>query len=199
MGPSRLSRVTLFSALALLVSVSAAQAEVYRYVKDGQVFYGDRMPESGHQSGHSVLNKQGVVFKEVLSRDEQRQKTLALEEQEQQDFRDRALLETFGSEDDLVLARNRRLALLDIQMAQIDSQAESLCARAIDIKERIKVQEADASNEDGPVNLQTDLSQARIKLNSTLAVLNDKMIERNNMATQFVADMKRYRELKVQR
>ena len=199
MGPSRLSRVTLISALALFVSVSAAQAEVYRYVKDGQVFYGDRMPESSHQSGHSVLNKQGVVFKEVLSRDEQRQKTLALEKQEQQDYRDRALLETFGSEDDLVLARNRRLALLDIQIAQIDSQAESLSERAVDIKERIKVHGLDSDSNDAPVNLYSELSQARIKLNSTLAVLNDKMIERNNMATQFVSDMKRYRELKVQR
>ena len=199
MGLLRLPRVIPVSALALLVSLSTAKAEVYRYVKDGQVFYGDRMPESTHQNGHSVLNKQGVVFKEVLSRDEQRQKIRALEEKEQQEFRDRALLDTFGTEDDLVLARNRRLALLDIQIAQIDSQAEALCARAIDIKERIKVQEVDASNEDGSANLQTDLSQARTKLNSTLAVLNDKMIERNNMATQFVADMKRYRELKVQR
>lgn len=199
MGPVRLSRIIRFSALALFAFLSAAQAEVYRYVKDGQVFYGDRMPEASHQSGHSVLNKQGVVFKEVLSRDEQRQKTLAIEKKEQQDFRDRALLETFGSEDDLVLARNRRLALLDVQIAQIDSQAESLCTRAVEIKERIKIHDMDAGSEDVALSLHSDLSQARIKLNSTLAVLNDKMIERNNMATQFVADMKRYRELKVRR
>lgn len=199
MGSLRLSRVIHVSALVLLVTVSNAHAEVYRYVKDGQVFYGDRMPGSTHQSGHSVLNNQGVVFKEVLSRDEQRQKVRALEEKEQREFRDRALLNTFGSEDDLVVARNRRLALLDIQIAQVDGRAESLSVRVVDLKERIKVQEAGAGNEQATSHLQVDLTHARAKLNSTLVVLNDKMIERNNMATQFVFDMTRYRELKAQR
>lgn len=198
MEVARLSRILCFSALSLSAWMSTANAEVYRYVKDGQVFYGDRMPSSNHQSGHSVLNKQGVVFKEVLSRDEQRQVANAKKEVERLESRDRALLDTFGNEDDLVLARNRRLTLLDIQIGQIDSRAESLCTRAIEIKNRIKMQEAEASDSELRGGLHTELNQARAKLNSTLIVLNKKMIERNNMASQFVADMNRFRELKAQ-
>ncbi|MFK8074975.1 MAG: DUF4124 domain-containing protein [Granulosicoccus sp.] len=199
MEPTPLSRVISFGAVALLLPLSTAQAEVYRYVKDGQVFYGDRMPEPTHQNGHSVLNKQGVVFREVLSRDERRQKLRALEEREQLDSRDRALLDTFRTEDELVLAHDRRLALLDTQMEHIASQAESFRVRAVDIKQRIKVQEGDASYENNSSGLYRDLSQAHTRLSSSLAILNAKVIERNKMAARFLAERERYRELKARR
>lgn len=196
MKVERLPLMLCCGALALSVWISAANAQVYRYEKDGQVVYGDRMPVS-NQSGHSVLNKHGVVFERVLSRDEQRQLEKEREKARQKEIQDRTLLHTFGSEADIALVRNRRLAMIDVQIEQVDSKAASLRARSVDLETRIKLQEANSGRGQAPEHMYAELIQTRSHFRNTLVVLNEKMIDRNNMASKFVADMNRYRELRA--
>jgi len=101
-----LNKVILSSAtfpvctLALMLLVGAAQADVYRYHEDGSITYGDRAPMSSKGKGHSVLNNQGVVLENVLSREERREQRRKEREAERLRIRDRTLLDTFTTEEE---------------------------------------------------------------------------------------------------
>ena len=93
---------------------------VYRYEEKGEVIYQDRAPSSNQDNGHSILNKQGVVLKQVLSREERREARKKAEETRLSKIRDRALLATFTTEDDLIRTRDDRMGMIDGLISRLD-------------------------------------------------------------------------------
>lgn len=107
--------------LFLALTAFQAQAATYRWVdENGKVHYGDVLPSQVPSKGNAELDKQGRVRKEnargtytpeerrrleearVRQEDEKRQ-------EEAQRRRDKALLTTFVSEDEIDLSRDRAL------------------------------------------------------------------------------------------
>jgi len=192
-------RTAACGVLALLFFASTAQAEVYRYKEDGAVTYGDRAPMSASGTGHSVLNNQGVVLEKVLSREERREQRRKEQEAERMRVRDRTLLDTFTTEEDLIRTRDDRVGLVDGLIGQLDDRIALEKSRLLTVTERILQQE----QADGAGNAQPDLYEEQTRINDNIekawSLKDEKSLERRETVTRFENDLQRYRELKGER
>lgn len=122
------SRLLTFSALVFAVTLLPAQAASFKKWQDenGQWHYGPTIPPEYRDKEHSVLNERGILIErkeraktpEEIERDKALQ-ALRLEQQklkQEQEARDRILLNLYRNEDDLVMARDGKLTQLDSQI-----------------------------------------------------------------------------------
>ena len=196
-------RRTAFSALAgaLLLCAGAAHADMYRWVDgNGRVHYSDTQPSTYQKSGGTELSKQGNVVKRTQSEAERRaeaerqaeQKRVQLALQKQAQF-DRALTQTYTSEAEIDLARDRalehhRLAIngASIRSKAVEANLHELGARIASIEKAGR-----------PVssNLKDQLDQAnRENLELRRVILNNEeaMVQ---VSEKYAADKVRFREL----
>ncbi len=192
-------RTVACGSLVILLFASAAQAEVFRYKEDGSITYGDRAPMSASGTGHSVLNNQGVVLEKVLSREERREQRRKDQEAERMRIRDRTLLDTFTTEEDLIRTRDDRVGLVDGLIGRLDDRIALQKSRLLTVTERILQQE----QAKGAGNAQPELYEEQTRINdnieNTWSLIDAKSIERRETVTKFDDDLQRYRELKGER
>ena len=188
-------------AAALLLSVGAAQATMYRWVDgNGRVHYSDTPPTTYRKSGGAELSKQGNIIKRTQSEAERRaeaeraaeQKRIQAQQNKQAQL-DRALTQTYTSEAEIDLARDRALEhhRLAIKGAEIRSKAVE--ANVAELKARI----ANIEKAGRPVspNLKEQLAQAsRESLDLKRTILNNEeaMLQ---VREKYAADKLRFREL----
>jgi hypothetical protein len=190
----------LIAALALPARAEQGNVRMYKCVDSvGKVYYSDKMnPDCGQGS---ELNRQGVVMpkkkKEVASpgqpsktdAEEPRSKTA-----KEQDRRDRALMATYTSEEEIDAARERSLAMpaqgtknvelklekTNLQLSELKQQAEALAAQKKPLPAQL-LEEVHASQKQIAA-LEADLVQRKAQSEST--------------RVKFEADKQRFRELK---
>ena len=195
-------RVALLGAAALGVLLFAATTRadtVYKYEERGLVTYQDRAPSSSQDNGHAILNDQGVVLERVLSREQRREARKAERQAELARIRDRALLATFTTEEDLLRTRDDRIGMIDGLISRLDDRIRILSERLAVIDKRVQMQEKSM----GPGNAQESLygEQRSIQRNieNAWSLIDSKAAERAELAEKFDADLIRYRELKAER
>ncbi|MBU1263468.1 MAG: DUF4124 domain-containing protein [Gammaproteobacteria bacterium] len=192
-----------FSALTvvLLLSAGVAHAQMYRWVDgNGRVHYSDTPPTTYRKSGGAELSKQGNIIKRTQSEAERRaeaeraaeQKRIQAQQNKQAQL-DRALTQTYTSEAEIDLARDRALEhhRLAIKGAEIRSKAVE--ANVAELKARI----ANIEKAGRPVspNLKEQLAQAsRESLDLKRTILNNEeaMLQ---VREKYAADKLRFREL----
>lgn len=184
--------------LCLLGGVlGVAQAEsVYRWDDKGVLTYQDRAPDSQQDDGHAVLNNQGVVLREVLSREERRQQLKLERERELARIRDRALLATFTTEEDLIRTRDDRIGMIDGLISRLDDRIRILSERLGVVDKRIEVQEElrDGKAQD---SLYAEQDSIQRNIENAWSLIDAKATERAELAEKFEADLLRYRELRA--
>lgn len=190
-----------------LITLDPAVAATYRWVdQHGKVQYGDVMPPSQAGQGHTELDKQGRVLKEIkrtkLTPEERQRQTEAAarqaeekRKQEEQRRRDMALLATYTSEKEIDLARNRAIELENLNIrglqTRMDAAAGKLSyANAYLIRYRTAGQAAPASYTQMRDEAQAELAQIGEALR-----LRNKAIE--DIQIRFEEDERRYMELKA--
>ena len=188
-------------AAALLLAAGTAQATMYRWVDgNGRVHYSDTPPTTFQKSGGAELSKQGNVIRRTQSEAERQaeaerraeQKRIEVEQGKQAQL-DRALTQTYTTEAEVDLARDRALAhhKLAIKGAEIRSRAVE--ANLAELKARI----ATAEKAGRPVspNLKEQLDQVtRESLDLKRTILNNEeaMVQ---VGEKYAADKLRFREL----
>jgi hypothetical protein len=194
---------TAFSALAviLLLGAGTAQAAMYRWVDgSGRVHYSDTPPSTYNRSGGVEMNKQGNIIKRTQSEAERRaeaerqaEEKRIQQEQQQQAQRDRALTQTYTTEAEIDLTRDRALEnhKLVINGAKIRSKAVD--ANLAELRERI----ARITKAGRPIspNLKEQLEQATREsqeLQRTIQSNEDAMVQ---VREKYEADKLRFREL----
>ena len=121
-------RFTLFTlSVALLSCVFSAQAKMYKWVdENGDMHFGDKIPQKYLAKEHDELNEHGMKVKHKEAeknakekaeeqRLEQEREKVALEEQKKKKL-DRVLLDAYDSENDLLIARDSRLDAVATQI-----------------------------------------------------------------------------------
>jgi Domain of unknown function (DUF4124) len=199
--------------LALLAGAADAQQpsnkekKLYRWVdKNGQVHYGDSVPAEYAEQDRDVLNKQGVrvgreegiitpeeaaakAAEEKTARDEQKRK-----------LRDRVLLQTYQSVQELEVLRDNRLDLVDSQLTIQEQSLSNLRAQRAQIQ-RIAARYApinkDPAADELPDEVAADLAQSANDIETQQANLVKRREERENIRQTFEADIKRYQELRA--
>lgn len=185
--------------LALQPSMSVQAETVYRLQEGGGVVYQDRAPTSSQDNGHSVLNKQGVVLRQVLSREERRVARLRAEEVRLSKIRDRALLATFTTEEDLVRTRDDRIGMIDGLISRLDDRIRILSDRLAVLDSRIGTFEEQRGEGEAPKTLYLEKESIKRNIENAWTLIDAKSEERNTLVDRFDSDLVRYRELKVER
>lgn len=195
---------------ALLASSAAVEsAKLYRWVDDeGNIYYSDQVPPSEVEKERAVLDRHGMKVDEVeqaKSREQlllEHQRHLELErlrkEQQrliaEQEAKDRILLRTFGSEEDITLARDNRLNALDVNIQILKSNVQ----RAKDQLAYLQKQAANLERQGKKIDkgLAEDIDRFRTKLRVHYGDIIAKEQEKEAIFAEYGKGMERFRELK---
>lgn len=192
-----------FSALlaALLLSAGTAQATMYRWVDgNGRVHYSDTPPMTYQQSGGAEMSKQGNIIRRTQSQAERRaeaarqaeQKRIQQEQQKQAQL-DHALTQTYTTEAEIDLARDRALEHHKLAIKGAEIRGKAVEANLTELKTRI----ANIEKAGRPVspNLQEQLDQATresLDLKHTILTNEEAMVQ---VSEKYAAGKARFREL----
>ena len=186
--------------LLLLGGAGAPAAEtVYKYEDQGLITYQDRAPSSSQDNGHVILNQQGVVLRQVLSRQERRELRKREREAELARIRDRALLATFTTEEDLLRTRDDRIGMIDGLISRLDDRIRILSERLAVVDKRVQMQEKSLGAGKAQESLYGEQRSLQRNIENAWSLIDSKAAERSELATKFDDDLERYRELKSER
>jgi len=197
--------LTGITAVLLCAPQAASMAGIKCWTNDeGVRECGDRVPPEYAQQGHEVLNETGVTVKEQerakteaeIEAEKRRRELEAERERREREraARDRVLLATFATEDDLLLARDSRIGAIDARIAQI----REILANLEDSRERLRAKAAgeERSGRSLSEKLQQDLADLREDVQHHRDAIAKLEAEKEEIRARFAKDLARYRELK---
>ena len=183
------------------------QKKLYRWVdKNGQVHYGDSVPAEYAEQDRDVLNRQGVkVGREegTITPEEAKAKAAedkAARDEQKRKLRDRVLLQTYQSVQELEVLRDNRLDLVDAQLTIQEQSLSNLRAQRAQIQRtaaRFAPVNTDAAAQPLPEELATDLERSASDIQTQETNLVRRREERENIRQTFEADIVRYKELRA--
>jgi hypothetical protein len=208
--------------LALLAAAAAAAAAdtrpgnrsgerpvtVYKWVDEtGTVHYGDVIPPQYADQDKTILNGRGMQIGKIEGRKTPEQMAAeaekkALEAKAQSELqhekdRDRHLLATYASVEEIELLRDRRVEIIDVQSGVTQQLIDQLKAHETQLvaqAERFRPYNPTASNM-VPDRLAEELVRLETDLHAQLRNLAVKQKEAAELKAQFAADIARYKEL----
>lgn len=198
---------TFASAAALAAQTDRTREAFYR-CKDakGQTLYGDSMPFGCNGFDTEVLNANGMVLR-TIEGDQSRASRLSREASERSSVqamqqrlqRDRMLLETYLSVEDIERLRDQRLELLAAQYRATEQTIKNMRER----QSRIETQVArfkPYSDKPGAPAVPDHLAEEMVNTVNGMRVYQESLeknrAEQADVKSSFGADIKRFRELK---
>ena len=197
--------------LAMLAGAADAQSgserkKLYRWVdKNGQVHYGDSVPPEYAEQDRDILNNQGVpVGREEGTITPEEAAAIAAAEQAARDekkrkLRDRVLLQTYQSVQELEVLRDTRLELVDAQLTIQEQSLANLRAQRAQIQRQAARYAPLNKDEDAaplPEEIEKDLERSANDIATQEANLIKRRDEREMIRLTFEADIERYKELR---
>jgi hypothetical protein len=204
-------RYSIFA--AALLAAGAVQAEtVYKWVDDdGVTHYGDSIPAEYSESRHSVLNEQGVelsVFEGALTPEEREQKRITTEaavaakrKQEKSQLRDRVLLSTYLSTQEIEALRDRRIELVQAQIHVTEIYLDNLRSKLGKLeKESQRYSPYNTDPKAKPIDekLARELADTIDSIMLYERTLKGSETEQQRLQQKFSEDIDRFVELKTQ-
>jgi hypothetical protein len=192
-------------ALALAVVCAGAEAALYRWVDDqGIVHYTDTLPPGQADKGHTEITEGGIRVRTVppaktpeeLARERELERLRAQQERllEEQRTADRVLLTTFRSDDDILMARDGKLATIDamIQVTRnnIRRQQEWLAGL------RREAADLERAGKPVPNRLRENITGAERAIGGAYETILQREHQKESIREGFERDLKRFRELK---
>jgi hypothetical protein len=189
--------------LLALISLPAS-AGMYKWVDEhGVTHYGDTIPPQYAGQGTAELSKKGLVIKRTeraltaeerkTREEEEARKKEAQEKARERERRDRALLDTYTSEKEIDLVRDRNL-----QQSQLQIQSSELRIRQVQNRLAGLRAQADAAKGNGrpvPPDVLQDIQNAEQEIQRLQNNIRQRQQEMDAIRARFEADRQRYREL----
>ena len=176
---------------------------LYKWVdKDGVTHYGDRVPPEYASQEQHVLNSQGYEIKHTEAQKSAEQ--AAAEDQkradaEQRQLRDKNLLNTYASVQEIERLRDQRLTLLADQIKVTTQFLDTLNGRMKKMRadsQRFKPYSSDPKAPAMPDQMAEDLVRLTTDVRTQETNLKQKRSEESTMSIQFESDIDRFKELK---
>jgi hypothetical protein len=176
---------------------------LYKWVDEkGEVHYGDHIPPEYAAQEQHVMNAQGIEINRLEAQKTPEQ--LAIEDQKKFDLeqaknRDRNLLNTYASVQEIERLRDQRVALLSDQIKVTSSFLEVLNGRLKKLRVNsmhFKPYSTDANAPSMPDQVAEDLVRVGNDIHTQEQNLNAKRSEEETMRKQFESDIDRFKELK---
>ncbi len=204
-----MNRVVCILCATALVAFSGTAAAagngrtLYKWVDDqGVTHYGDRIPPEYAGQEQHIINSQGIEISHLDAQKTAEQ--LAAEEQkkvdaEQRLSRDRNLLNTYVSVQEIERLRDQRLNLLADQIKVTNQFLDTLNGRMKKLRVssmHFRPYSSDEKAPPMPDQVAEDLVRLAIDINTQEQNLRQKRGEETTMKKQFESDIDRFKELK---
>lgn len=189
------------AALLALAAISPTGAATYKWTdEDGKVHYSDKAPPEAPK-GATVLDKQARPVKKIeapltpeqqkaKADEEERQKAIA-KARDDQARKDRALMASYTSENEIDLARNRAVSTLEGQIKSALTFTETLT----------KQQKALAAKKEGyagkplPIELERESASVDAEISRQNILIRQKQEELDMVAAKYDTIKQRWREI----
>jgi len=187
---------------AMLLAASVSGAGMYKWIDDqGVVHYSDKAPPDVPPKGESVLDKQGREVKKIepppspaqikaKEEEDQRQHALA-KVKEDQARKDKALMQSYTSEDEIDIARTRAVSTIDSQINSAQAYSADLTSR----QQNIAKQKAKYAGKPIPAELDHESAAIDAELSHQLILIRQKQEELTMTATRYDAVKQRWHEI----
>jgi hypothetical protein len=193
---------------ALLASGGTAAAAgngrtLYKWVDDqGVTHYGDRIPPEYAGQEQHIMNSQGIEINRLEAQKTPEQ--LAADEQKRHDVeerlsRDKNLLSTYGSVQEIERLRDQRLDLVSDQIKVTNQFLDTLNGRMKKLRlssMHFKPYNTEEKAPPMPDQVAEDLVRLATDINTQEQNLRQKHGEETTMRKQFQSDIDRFKELK---
>lgn len=195
--------LALFAAPRLAAAAGDSGRTVYKWVDDkGMTHYGDRIPPEYAAKEQHVINAQGVEVNRLEAQKSAEQ--VAAEEQKKADVlqskeRDRNLLNTYASVQEIERLRDQRVALLSDQIKVTSQFLEALNGQMKKVRAGsllYKPYSSDPNASRMPDQVAQDLVHVSNDIHTQEENLREKRGEESTMGKQFELDIARFKELK---
>lgn len=190
--------------LATIVTSAAMAQTVYRWVdENGEVHYGHAVPAEHAHRGYDRLRRDGTVRERVapaMSPEEraERAERLAREaemeaEQRSQESRDRMLLASYRTEEDIINTMEVQIARVDAQRDDVNSDLDRVTQRF----ETLIGQAAEETREGRivPEQLRQNIQASRDRMAELRDRLDELDDEEEGLRNDYAAQLERFREL----
>jgi len=206
---SQKTSLLLASAILSLALSPVEAAKLFRWVdEEGQVHYTDKIPASAVDKARAELDKSGVALEQVeaaKSREElileaERKKEiekLRVEQQrliEEEKAKDDALLRTFATEDDILMARDNKLAAVDVKNELTRTNITRIKEELADLQRNAA--DAERQGQKASDHLLKRMDEARERLNNQYGILIGNEKEKEALNAEFQVSLDRFRTLK---
>lgn len=200
--------ITIVSIGLCLVGSYADAQRIRRWVDDnGVVHYGDRVPPEFANRDRDVLNDQAIAvgFEEGEITEEERAELerIAQEEarvrkiQEDASRRDRMLLDTYLTVDDIEQLRDRRIELLESQIKVTEQYLTNLRKRLVQLEREAERYESGGEEGAGlPPDLALELTRTAASISLYEENLSRTRAEQDSLRQAFASDIDRFVQLK---
>lgn len=187
--------------VALLLTIGNAQAAMYRWVdSNGRVQYGDTLPPTYQQSGAAEMNKQGQIIKRTQSEAERKaeaerqgERKRIQQEAQKQAQSDRALTQTYTTEAEIDLARDRALEHHKLAIHGAEIRSKAVDANLAELRARIaSIEKAGRKVGTGLHGQFDQATRESLELKRTILVNEEAM---QKVREKYAADKARFREL----
>ena len=190
--------------LSMLCFSSTVLANTYKWVDEhGKTHYGDTIPAQYAGQGTSEMDKKGLIIKKTpaaLSPDQRKAQEDALASQKvealkvmERSRKDKALLNTYSTEQEIDMARDRNLTQIDLA-AQSD-QVRQKSAQTRLTKFRNQSYDLIRAKKAVPAELKQDIENAEKEVAQINATLRQHLQNKEAARTRFEGDKTRYRDL----
>lgn len=190
--------------LSLALASQTVWATMYKWVDDkGEVHYGDTLPPQAVNGSTSELNKGGLVVKtkpaaltpeqRKAQGDAEKAKQEAEDKEKEQARHDKALLDSYTSEADIIMARDRNLQATQVLIDSTQVRIKSVQERLTGLRKQAGI--FSAQKKPVPDDIAADIksSESEIKhLQDNIQKHKEDMVA---IKARFDADKTRYREL----
>jgi hypothetical protein len=176
---------------------------LYKWVdKDGVTHYGDHVPPEYSSQEQHVLNSRGYEIKRLDAQKTAEQATAEEQKRldaEQRQLRDKNLLSTYASVQEIERLRDQRLTLLADQIKVTNQFLDTLNGRMKKMRAdsmRFRPYNSDPKAPSMPDQVAEDLVRLSTDMRTQEQNLKQKRSEESTMSIQFESDIDRFKELK---
>jgi len=180
-----------------LLGASATRSNRIYYVftdDRGQTQIEDSIPPDYKQRGYRIVNEQGVTLEVVpASRTAPRKSPSETALSRTLSVRDKALLQTFASVEDLVAARDKHLlamdGIIDVTKFNLDLFSRNLDAL------RQSAKKIEATGEGVPERMHSDITEIQRRVEENREYIARKQREKETIRARYGRDISRFKEL----
>jgi len=199
-------RLAAAMTICLASSVAfAAGGSTYKWVDEkGIVHYSDHVPNEALTKGGLVLDKQGRPVQKIeapltpeqrnAKEAEDERQRLSRREREDRARRDRALTQSYTTEEDIDIARSRALSTIAAQVRSAEIYTEELVRR----REELAKQKLGNGAKAPPAALERELANIDRELSRQNELVVQKREEMAVISARYDADKQRWQQIKIE-